>query len=222
MNEPIGFLGSFNPALLRLTALLTAFIASCCPITRLPISNSNFRSFSRSLVTILATGIPVQPATISAMKSWSTSSLKSVWSACFLSNSWINSVSFFSASLSLEYWISATFSKLLSSLASSASFLRLFINAFCWTMLLISSFSDSQMALRRLRSSLRFAIWVWISFSLSSKPSFFSISFSTFMRISWRSTSSISYGTVFISRRSLEAASSSKSIALSGKNRSVR
>lgn len=35
INEPIGFLSSFNPALARITAFETAVTASSCPITLL-------------------------------------------------------------------------------------------------------------------------------------------------------------------------------------------
>ena len=48
INDPEGRLGSFNPALVRLIAWLTAFMLSSCPITRLCSSSSIRKSFAVS------------------------------------------------------------------------------------------------------------------------------------------------------------------------------
>ncbi len=94
INEPIGRLGSCKPARLLRTASAIASMASFWPATRLPNSSSNFNNFSRSLCSILATGIPVHLATTSAMSSAVTSSFITV--PCFCSSSnWFCSPSSF-------------------------------------------------------------------------------------------------------------------------------
>ena len=68
-NEPLGRLGSDNPARERRMALLTAFNASSCPITRCFKYDSICKSFSRSPSSIFETGMPVHLDTISAISS---------------------------------------------------------------------------------------------------------------------------------------------------------
>ena len=82
IKEPIGRLGSCNPARLRRTASATASIASSCPITRWWSSSSRCNNLSFSLCIILLTGMPVQRETTSAMSSASTSSLIMALSPC--------------------------------------------------------------------------------------------------------------------------------------------
>ena len=110
MKEPIGFLGSCNPALLLLIASETAVMASSCPITRLCNSSSNCNNFSLSDCIILLTGIPVAFATFSAISSASTSSFINRFpltpNSC---NCFVQSANSVSASFNLPYLISATF-----------------------------------------------------------------------------------------------------------------
>src|SRR5260370_536254 len=65
-NEPMGRLGSCRPARARLTASETATMAASWPTTRWRSLSSMLRSFSRSLSSILSSGIPVQRDTTSA------------------------------------------------------------------------------------------------------------------------------------------------------------
>ncbi len=84
INEPMGRLGSWSPERARRTAWATAAMASDWPTTR-PARRSSMRTnLSRSPSSILATGMPVQRDTTSAMSSSSTSSLsilRSFWSS---------------------------------------------------------------------------------------------------------------------------------------------
>ena len=66
MNEPIGRLGSCNPARARRTAVDTALTASAWPTTRLESTSSMRSSLSRSPSSIRSTGMPVQRDTICA------------------------------------------------------------------------------------------------------------------------------------------------------------
>lgn len=69
MNEPMGRLGSFNPALALFTAFATAEQASSCPITLDCNVFSRLTSFSLSPSVIRLTGMPVQLPTTSAISS---------------------------------------------------------------------------------------------------------------------------------------------------------
>ena len=109
MKEPIGRLGSCNPARLRRTASDTAAMASSCPITRWCNSSSRWSNLSFSLCIILLTGIPVQRDTTSAISSASTSSFIIAVSPCISCNFfWVSSISLFN-SCNFPYRISATF-----------------------------------------------------------------------------------------------------------------
>ena len=68
-NEPLGRLGSDNPALERRIALLTAFNASSWPTTRLLKYSSIRNNLSRSPSIIFETGMPVHLETTSAISS---------------------------------------------------------------------------------------------------------------------------------------------------------
>ena len=73
MNEPIGRFGSCRPERLRRTALATASTASSWPTRRWWIRSSSTSSFARSVSIIRATGMPVQALTTSAISSGPTS-----------------------------------------------------------------------------------------------------------------------------------------------------
>ena len=75
-KEPIGRLGSLIPARARMMASATESTASSCPITRSCKMLCRRRIFSRSPSINLVTGTPVQRATISAISSAVTSSLR--------------------------------------------------------------------------------------------------------------------------------------------------
>ena len=72
---PIGWSTRCRPALERRTALETASIASCCPITRSPRAPSIFSNLSFSPCIMRSTGIPVQRLTTAAISFSRTSSL---------------------------------------------------------------------------------------------------------------------------------------------------
>ena len=74
-NEPIGRFSFCSPARERRTASATASIAIFWPTTLLCSSFSIRRSFSRSLSSILLTGMPVHFATTSAISSGVTASV---------------------------------------------------------------------------------------------------------------------------------------------------
>ena len=107
IKEPIGFLGSFNPARLRRTASATAIIASSWPTTRWCRCSSRCNNFSRSLCIILLTGMPVALATLSAISSASTSSFNSLFSL-LLASCLVRSAIVASSFFILPYRISAT------------------------------------------------------------------------------------------------------------------
>ena len=69
IKEPEGLFGSFNPDLVLLIALLTAWIASFCPTILLWSSSSIWRSLAVSSCVSLWTGIPVHCANTSAISS---------------------------------------------------------------------------------------------------------------------------------------------------------
>ncbi len=75
INDPIGLLGSFNPARFLCIALTTFPTASSCPITLPLICSGNFESFLLSVCAILFTGMPDIIETTSATLSSLTSSL---------------------------------------------------------------------------------------------------------------------------------------------------
>ena len=78
-NEPIGRFGSCSPARLRRTASATACTAASWSTIRRWIWSSSFSSFSRSVVSIRASGMPVHWLTTSAISSESTSFLSRRW-----------------------------------------------------------------------------------------------------------------------------------------------
>ena len=85
MNDPIGRLGSFNPARFRCIALTIFSIASCCPTTLSANSSRICNNFIPSVLAIRFTGTPVIIATTSATLSSSTTTRFSFNSFCQLS-----------------------------------------------------------------------------------------------------------------------------------------
>ncbi len=144
-NEPLGRLGSANPARERRTALETALTASDWPITRWCNASSMRISLSRSPSSILFTGIPVHLATTSAISSsvtllrnsfFSTSSWETALASCF--SNWGMTL----------YWISAIFSRLPERWATSRSTLACSSSLLIWVAPCIEAFSAVQICSR--------------------------------------------------------------------------
>ena len=76
---PIGRLGSFKPALARLTALLIELTASFWPITLSCNVSSKLSKRCDSVSLILVNGIPVQPAITSAISSSNNDVFSPFW-----------------------------------------------------------------------------------------------------------------------------------------------
>ena len=217
----MGFFSSWSPERLLLTASAMASIASFWPITLFCNSSSKRSNFVFSPSSILLTGIPVHLDTTSAISSASTSSLIILavfWSSisCFFSSSIFSSNCF-----NLPYLISATVPKSPFRSACSASILSSSISCLAFCMASTWFFSASHFASRLDLISFRLAISFFIDFSFWLSFSLLIASFSISNCMIFRSTSSNSSGLLLISIRNLEAASSIKSIALSGRKRSV-
>ena len=224
MKEPTGWFGSCKPLRARRTESATAWMASAWPTTRSPIRSSMWTSFWRSPSSILATGMPVHAATTSAMFSSVTSSCNSrlVCPDCF--NDSCISASFFSRPGIVSYRICAAWLRSPSRSAFSCS--RCASSSWLLTMLaaLMDAFSSCQLVFNALVSSFslaRVSSSLARRFLLAASFSFFnavrSISNCMICRSSW----SISVGIESSSIRSRAAASSMRSIALSGRKRSV-
>ena len=223
INEPIGLFSSLRPARALSIASETATTASSWPITLLWRISGSFRSFSLSLSTSFDTGIPVHCDTTSAISSTSTSSFRSLSSllsarACFSSSS------FFSSAGSSPYFSFASVSR---SYARSASSMRCFnssISCFVCLESVIFFFSVSHWvlsdALSLLSSLNSFSNASSLAFDALS-VSFRSACFSIWSCIIFLEIWSSSDGMLSISVLIREAASSIKSIALSGRNLSV-
>ena len=218
-NDPSGRPGSCNPARARRTAADTAFTAASCPITRLPISCSILSSFSRSPDSIRSTGIPVQRLTTAAI-SWSVTSSRSIAPA----DACAASASCFSSPGMRPYWISPAFAKSPDRCACSNSSRAPSSASLIFASPAILSFSACQRVVSAPDCSSRLAN------SPSSVPSRsfdaasvsrFSASRSILSCMIRRSRFSISSGLDSTSIRNRDAASSIRSIALSGKNRSA-
>ena len=128
MKLPIGLLGSFNPARERLTALLTALIASSCPITELCSFSSKFISLAVSSLLILSNGIPVHDAitslTFSSVISFLTSNTF-LFSSCTFSSCSSNSFCLSDnmiATSNFCSWIASSLSLFTCSISFSSSF----------------------------------------------------------------------------------------------------
>ncbi len=224
MKDPIGLLGSEIPTLERRIALETRLIASSWPTTLFFNSSSICINFSVSPSIKRPTGILVHLATIWAISSSVISSFSIRELCCREAIFLLLSSSSFSNSGNLPYFISAKRfrSPLLS--ACSASVLTLSISLLIWLIFWIISFSWFHLSINSFFSSSRLLRLFSIFFIFSRARavlSFFRACLSIWSCIIFLWISSISMGILSISIRSPEAASSIKSIALSGKKRSV-
>ena len=220
-NEPIGFEGSLIPALERRIASVTFSTASSWPTTLLWSSSARWSVFSRSPSVSLATGIPVHFEIILQISSSVTASWTRERSFDFTDSS--SAASCFSSCGSLPY-------------CNSAALLRSYFCcawAICWWTCSISSrsllkwstdfFSLSHCAFMPANSSRRLESSC-LSVSRRScdkwSVSFFNAASSISSCIILRLSSSISAGMESISVFTSAHASSTRSIALSGRKRS--
>ena len=221
---PFGRLGSESPARERRTALDTAVTASSWPTTRACSASSMRSSLSRSPSSILDTGMPVHLETTSATSSSVTllrSSLVSTWADS--SASWAV-CTFFSRSGITPYCSSdmrlrspARRACSMSTRACSSSAL------YCWApcRAAFSAFQISSRSAYSFSSAPMSSCSLSSRFLLASSSSLRSASRSILSWIRRRSRRSISSGMESISMRMRLAASSIRSMALSGNCRSV-
>ena len=214
-NEPIGRFGSEMPALERRTASETALTASRCPIRREPIRSSMSSSFSDSPCSSLPTGTPVHAETTSAMSLAPTSS-ETIDGTLSVSSASAISFSTFGMSpySSVEARVRSP-----SRWALSASMRSSSIFFFRSPTLFSVDFSASQRASmpRSFSSESASSALMWSSRSLdAASVSFSSANFSIVIRSTSRRSMSMSSGEESISMRSRDAASSTRSMALSG------
>ena len=218
-KDPKGRPSSFNPARARRTALATAVTAARWPTTRSPSLSSIASSFSRSPSSIRETGIPVQRSTTSAICSGRTASETNASPSRASA-----STNCFSSAGSVPYCNSPALAKSPSRLATSSSarprsscsfrsraFSRL-SRSICHLAVMPADCcnrSDSSFSNRSSRSL------------LAASSSFFNASASICNCRIWRSRASNSSGLESTSIRRRLAASSIRSIALSGRKRSV-
>ena len=211
-----------RPALFRLIALAKAARALSWPTTLSFKCSSTPRNFSFSLFSMRETEIPVHLLRIEATKSSSTSFFSSTPAFFIFSHFSSNSLIFLAASGIFEYSISAAFSYLFSRLACSLSFFSKSICFFCSAIWLNTAFSFSNCAFKAFLRSFRFASSFSISFRRGAFCSLFSI-FRASLSTSSVSISRLAFasalGSLSICIFSSAAASSIRSIALSGKKR---
>ncbi len=228
-KEPIGRLGSAIPARERLMASPMRLTASVCPTTRSASTSSIRESFFASSSSMRTTGIPVQRETTEAMSSSVTSSLRSLRVRCsFLSFADFASRSF--SSFGIEpYRISAAFVRSATASAESASSRKISSSFFISRISPTASFSFvhfvSSAEVRCFSSPIscsisRSRVLIFGLFSLTSS-SFLRASRSISRRRTARSATTSSSGLFSREMRSADAASSMRSTALSGRNRSV-
>ena len=220
----MGRFSSEMPARLRRMASLTFCTASSWPMTRWCSTSGKCSSFSRSPSISLATGMPVQRAMILAISSSVTRSCKRLASlpACSaLASSCSSSLCragrrpyFSSAALFRSYSRSA--------LAISPFTVSISSRSFCT--LPMADFSFSHLALISLNRSRMAASSFWMAASRSFERlsvSFFSAASSISCCMILRRRSSSSAGAESSSVRIMAQASSTRSMALSGRKRSV-
>ena len=221
-KEPIGRFGSEMPARERRMASLTRRTASSCPTTFSCRMSSMCSSFSRSPSMILATGMPVHLPTTLAISSSVTLS-RSRLDCCASSASFS---SFSSSALScgsLPYLSSAALLRSYSRSARSISPPTCSISSRSFCTLVMAAFSLSHWAFIELNCSRSWAssLVTVSSRSLESlSSSFFSAAWAISCWMILRFNSSSSIGIESISVRIIAQASSTRSMALSGKNRS--
>ena len=220
-NDPVGRFGSEIPARERRTASETAFTASRWPMSRSPSRSSMCSSFSDSPCSIRPTGIPVQAATTSAMSVSETSSetMREASASVFSASMSCCSMTGISPYSSCEARPRSPARCALSASTRSASIFSLRSptrfspdfscsqrasrpRSFSW-----ASASSERSAARRSRDA--------------ASSSFFRCSSCISIRSTSRRSMSISSGLESISIRSREAASSTRSMALSGSFRLV-
>mmetsp|Transcript_36630 Transcript_36630/g.85069 ORF Transcript_36630/g.85069 Transcript_36630/m.85069 type:complete len:265 (-) Transcript_36630:257-1051(-) len=224
---PSGRFGSDRPARERRIASLTAWMASSWPTTRSCSLPSICSSFSRSPCISLDTGMPVARATTSAISSAPTSvrSRRGLPESPALpaSLAWA-SLSVFSSSGRRPYCSSATLLKSPLRLRSSICCLMRSISSLTWAEPWAWAFSAVQISSRSSYSRWSFCSSSSISAKRFCEPSSFSLRTASRSILSWiirRSSRSIASGLESISILILAAASSIRSMALSGRKRSV-
>ncbi len=203
----------------------TSRTASSWPTTRACRRSSIFSSFSRSPCIIFDTGMPVARLTTSAISSaptWVRSSLLGCF--CSLASASVAALSLPSRPGSLPYCSSATLSSLPSRCSLAISSLTFSISSLSAAVPCAAPFSAFQISSRSAYSFSRRAISCSISsrrFIDASSVSFLTASRSIFSWMVRRSSLSIDSGLESISILMRAAASSIRSIALSGRKRSV-
>ena len=229
-NDPIGRSGSATPARDRRTASATAWTARPWPMMRVPSSSSIRRSLPVSPSSSRPAGMPVQDATTSATSSGPTSSLTIGASPPAVTLASLLAAAAVAAAISASsrgispYRSREALSKSASRSArsawpsaSSSCFLRsptLFRLDFSRSQRATSAVSCSWWSARSARSRSSRSL-------LAGSASLASAISCIFIRSTDRCSSSISTGRESISIRSLDAASSIRSMALSGRNRAV-
>ena len=222
-NEPYGRFGSDSPERERRIASDTRRTASSCPTTRSCSLSSMCRSFSRSPCIIFDTGMPVARETTSAISSAPTS----VRSNFALAPAASPDSAFFSCASScgiFPYWISDIFCQSPFLRASSITWRSFSISSLMCCEPATAAFSDFQISSRSENSFSSRAISSSISVRRFWDDSSFSFLTASRSMRSWiirRSSRSIDSGLESISIRIREAASSMRSMALSGRKRSV-
>ena len=221
-KEPIGFPGSLIPALDLIIASVIFVTASSWPITLLWRASSRCNVLFFSVSVSFATGIPVHLEIILAISSSVTLSLTNDKSLSFTFCS--STPSCFWSSGNFPYWSSAALFKSYSLCAFSISFLTFSTCSRSCCNLFTEFFSFSHCAFLLLNSSRLSASSFCNSASLSLlklSVSFFKAASSISICITLRLNSSSSVGMESISVLIRAQASSTKSIALSGRNLSV-
>ncbi len=220
----MGRSGSEMPARLRRMALATAVTASCWPTTRCSSTSSRRTSLAISPSIRRLTGTPVTRLTTTATSSSSTSSFSICFSACSTASSELATSISRSSCGSWPYRTSDARLRVPSRSARSASERRSSARSFISWISSILAFSAVQWAFRLSSSSLRLANSSSKAPSRSAEAASDSLASATRSISSprtRRSITSISVGIESISIRNVDAASSTRSIALSGRKRPV-
>mmetsp|Transcript_69318 Transcript_69318/g.122393 ORF Transcript_69318/g.122393 Transcript_69318/m.122393 type:complete len:282 (+) Transcript_69318:3928-4773(+) len=221
MKLAMGRLGSARPARLRLMASATTRMPSSCPMTRRCSSSSRFKSFCLSDLSIFVTGMPVHLLTTFATSSGVTTSFTIGFPSADACAS-VRAANSFCSVASVPYRSSPTRCR---SYSRSAFWMSTFTRS-------ISSFSICTRSILAFSCVHRPSSSACLAFSTFSSRSRFSIAFSApssrakliFSISSWRisrSRASSSTGFVVTCIFSSAAASSTRSMALSGRNRCV-
>ena len=220
-KEPFGRFGSDRPARERRMASDTTRTASSWPTTRCWSDSSMRSSFSRSPSSIFETGIPVHLETTSAISS-SVTLLRSSCISCVSAAS--AAASCFSSSGIRPYCSSDARVRSPARCAVSSSMRARSSSSFIWLAPCTAAFSDFQISSRSENSRSSESISSCRAsrrFFDASSDSFLSASRSILSWIRRRSRRSIASGLESISMRMRLAASSTRSIALSGNWRSA-